>query len=530
MNAAGRMIACVFALAATISSAATSAAGASPSRHDITFAGSPFGIAWGLYYGDAGVDRVVYMPLLRQIGSRFTKLYVFWDQVQPQPDRFDWQAMDAFVGQLQSSDEALVSIFSSSSWGTRRVVDRSRITDNDSATAHYLPPSPARDLREYRRFVFETVRRYRGKIRYWQNDAEPNNPLYWLGSKEEFVAQLKVFYEAVHAADPAALVVVGGYDGVFNPPEAGPPYPGQEVGLAFFDHVMKEGGNAFDVFDLRLYGNPYTIAGRVNHLRERMHALGYSKPFFCTEYDGPLYFEFAENLRQAPEILDLLLGEVDALIKGESEQRTPATQARVADVYARMSSLPPQTQMFLPGAAEALDQKLRRLQSRDLVIRNVLALAAGVQKTIYWQLTGDSEDAQMRQTVWGLIYGKVGLMDIDSRGVVRKRYAPADAFARMTAALDGVSAVARVALPENPSIQLFEVQRRGRGPVFVVWDRRDPFYGEDQAAIRVGWSWSARSAKAIDVLGSGVVTTVAEERISLPVSVTPIFVESAESK
>jgi hypothetical protein len=97
---------------------------------------------------------------------------------------------------------------------------------------------------------------------------------------------LKVFHKAVKDADPAAVVVLGGYDGLFGPPGTYP-LPNQQAGLDFFDYVLKEGRNAFDVFDLRLYADPCTIVPRVEFMRQKMISLGYDKPIISTEYGGP---------------------------------------------------------------------------------------------------------------------------------------------------------------------------------------------------------------------------------------------------
>ena len=185
------------------------------------------------------------------------------------------------MDQLNSPEEGLISLFSTSQWATVR-------------PATLLPPSPAKNPDDYYHFVYNVVKHCKGRVRYWQNDAEPNSPLYWSGTKEEFVAELKIFYKAVKDADPAAVVVVGGYDGMFGPPGTHQ-FPNQQVGLDFFDYVLKEGREAFDVFDLRLYGDPYTIVPRVDFMRQKMLALGYDKPIICTEYGGPNLFEFPEN-------------------------------------------------------------------------------------------------------------------------------------------------------------------------------------------------------------------------------------------
>jgi hypothetical protein len=194
--------------------------------------GSPLGIAWGILYGYLGVKAEEFMPQVRELGGGFTKIYLTWNQIEPQKGKYDWSAVDAFVNQLKSPEEGLISLFSSSQWAVKR-------------PAVLLPPSPARDPEDYYRFVSELVKHCKGHVRYWQNDSEPNNPIYWSGTKEEFVAQLKVFHKAVKDADPSATVVVGGYDGLFGPPGTRP-FPNQQAGLDFFDYVLKASEHSTD--------------------------------------------------------------------------------------------------------------------------------------------------------------------------------------------------------------------------------------------------------------------------------------------
>lgn len=46
--------------------------------------GSPLGIAWGILYGYEGVKAEEYMPQLRELGAGFTKVYLFWNQIEPE--------------------------------------------------------------------------------------------------------------------------------------------------------------------------------------------------------------------------------------------------------------------------------------------------------------------------------------------------------------------------------------------------------------------------------------------------------------
>jgi len=143
----------------------------------ITLQGSPFGIANGFLYGYQGVTAYEFMPTVRRLGAGFTKTYLFWNQVEPKRGTYDWTAVDAFVNQLKSPDEGLVGVFSASEWAVTK-------------PSTLLPPSPAKNPDDYYRFIFDLVSHCRGRVRYWQNDAEPNSPIYWGGTKEEFVAAL----------------------------------------------------------------------------------------------------------------------------------------------------------------------------------------------------------------------------------------------------------------------------------------------------------------------------------------------------
>jgi hypothetical protein len=471
-----------------------------PDELAITMPGSPIGAGWFFVYGYQEVPAVIYLPTLRELGGGVTKVYLFWDQIEPKQGQYNWSAVDAFVNQLQSPEEGLIALFSSSEWATRQ-------------PAALLPPSPAKNLDDYYRFVYDLVKHCKGKVRYWQNDSEPNNPVYWSGTKEEFVAQLRAFYEAVKDADPSAVVVCGGYDGLFIPPGV-PPFPNQEAGLTFFDYVLREGRDAFDVFDLRLYIDPYTIPGRVEYIRQKMRALGYDKPIISTEYGGPNLFEFPENL----QYVSLVMSWSQAVAEGDEKGR-PANP--IAQLYAKMDTLAPQTQMFMLGCPPELDAKYQRIQSRSLVMRNLLAFSAGVQKTLYWDFLAAHG---ARDDLMTLMYGKIGLVGY-ADGNLTKSSVTGEAFQRMAKALHGVRQVTRMAVPDRPSIYLFRVDRGARGPLYVVWERRDAFSGEDSPAVPFGFPWRFAKASAVDALGAAVPVQVKDGRLSLPVSLTPIYVE-----
>jgi hypothetical protein len=154
-------------------------------------------------------------------------------------------------------------------------------------------------------------------------------------------------------------------------------------------------------------------------------------------------------------------------------------------------------------------------------MRNVFALAAGVQKTLYWQLLDIRTN---RDNMMTLMYGKIGLLGHEN-GALTKRYPTADAYQRMAKALAGVREVKQIDVPGKPSIFLWEVDRGQRGSAFVVWERRDELTGEDSPPVPFDCAWTGKKATAVDVFGQTVPVQVTGGQLRLAISVTPIFIE-----
>ena len=217
-----------------------------------------------------------------------------------------------------------ITVCSSSRWATQQATD-------------FLPPSPAKDLHTYYKFVFRLVRHCAGRVRFWQCDNEPSNVgLTWLGTPQDYVAQLQVMHRAVREADPTAAVVLGGAP--YTLPASTPDSPERQ----FYDVLLRDGRDAFDVFDLHLYGPVEEIVADIETVRSMMRAIGYEKPLVVGEYNAPwpnLYPEATAAMEQA----------IAAVAQGSDDTSQTPERAGLADLYERMASLPPQLQMFMRG-------------------------------------------------------------------------------------------------------------------------------------------------------------------------------------
>ena len=60
----------------------------------------------------------------------------------------------------------------------------------------------------------------------------------------------------------------------------------------------------------------------------------------------------------------------------------------------------------------------------------------------------------------------------------------------------------------------------------MVWERRDPFGGEDDPPVPFDWPWPATRAAAVDAFGEGQPAEVVDGRVHLRVSNTPLLLSA----
>ena len=469
------------------------------------------GVVRGISYGLFGPPGE-FVPQARALGAGLIRAYLYWGQVEPEPGRYRWDAVDALLEQLSGDEEAWVTLCSSSPWGTRVPTD-------------FQPQSPARDERSYAGFVRQVVRRCAGRVRYWQCNNEPSNTgLLWSGTAAEYVEQLRIFHREVKAADPAAAVVLGGcgYDVLSSEPGS--------AARQFFGHLAGAGRDAFDLFSVHLYGDPAAVPDYLETARQLMREHGYLKPVVVGELAGPEPFEFPEAMAVMQQVLAEAFAQAPPAqstgeLAAQAGQASPERRAMAA-LYDRMGDLPPALQMFMAGCPPELEARRHRIACRQLVARTLLALAGGVRRTAYWNLAPEYPGPVDHQQVMHLLIGKLPLLGYRD-GVPGGRHPAADAFALLARQLAGAQAVTRHEAAGPPTLHAVTVDRAGRGPLLVLWDHRDAFHGEDEPPVTVAWPWPAAAAAVTDAFGQSRTVAARDGQLRLPVSATPLFIEEA---
>lgn len=445
----------------------------------VTFSEYPLGVAFGASY-----TGQTFMPHIRKLGVRMSKVVVYWHQIEPQEGQYRWCLIDNLLNQLKADDEILITVFTSSTWGTE-------------GKGKGFPPY---DYNKYYRFIYNLVRHCQGKVKYWTRDTEPASPFHWDKNKaHEYVKTQKYFYQAVKAADPKALVVDVSMNGVFK--------KGKPAGSQFFDYVLKNGQNYFDILDIRLYWDLYTIPYRVGWFLKRMRDCGYVKPIITTEYGGPVPQEFPTDLAKVRK---------QYWEKGQRPGTKGEQEAIWKRIYEARGNLPSTIQMFFTNISQELEGKRDRIHCRDIVQRTVLALSCGVKRAWYWSLTAKWD------TVHGPhpIFGKLRLMDQQ----FKKRFKPYYTYKLMAEKLRGITSIERV-VKKNTKIFLFKITRYGVDDLLIGWEKRDRFHGENEPPTNLSLQISAENVKITDVFGNNEVQHVKEGSIQLQLTDTPLFVE-----
>ncbi len=466
--------------------------------------GIKLGIVRGISFGVFGAPDD-FMPQVRALGAGLARIYLTWNQVEPQPGRYDWAIVDALLAQLQSGDEIWVTVVSSSRWATQQATD-------------FLPASPANDLSAYLRFVEALVGHCRGTVAYWQCNNEPSNAGLWAGSAADYAAQAIAFADAVRRTDRGAKIVLGGcgYDVLSAPADA--------TSRKFFGEVLSRAGNAFDLFAVHLYDDPRRIPEHIGDVRAMMRAHGYERPVVVGEYGGPTLLQFPQLDGVMQQVMmEAFSNAAPSLDSADlrTAVETPDRQA-MRLLYERIADLPPELQMFMRGCPPALEAKRHRIACREMVTRNLLAMAEGVTRTLCWDLAPEVPNYRDPFNLMGFLSDKLALMDFDGT-VLKKREPAAETFRRLASALEGAVKARR--LEVRSGVVSVAVDRAGRGPLNVLWSEADPFI-EDAPPVLVELPWEAPEALAVDVFGSERKLSSREGQLSLGVTTTPVLVSA----
>jgi len=228
--------------------------------------------------------------MVADLGFTWTKYLVYWKDAQPRKGgALDFHFYDDWVDSARAKGlRVIIRVDDPPSWAT-------------GTTAKNAPPINDSDLAD---FMYQLVAHFRGRVDAWELWSEPNLNYEWGFTRPDparFARMLQAVYPRVKAADPQALLIVGGLStagGDFN--DTG---NDDHIGdLGYLTLLARAGAQGyFDAIGTHPYGGPYppeqdydidnttTPVGLYFRRAELQHqawlqATGQDMPFWATEF------------------------------------------------------------------------------------------------------------------------------------------------------------------------------------------------------------------------------------------------------
>lgn len=249
---------------------------------------APFGIVANVANRVRRDEIGTAVGLMREAGVQWQREEIFWDRVQKRPDGpFIW---DGSAEGFYDYDTAIAAQVEAG-------INVVGLLDYNPYWFKSKNPPPEAWMDDWGKFVYAAVARYgreRNLITHWELWNEPNvrESGYESGLYEikHFVRMLAVGRAAAKAADPRAVIIMGGVSGIPERPE-----PFNYDWLEYLDLAGQEGGwDEVDILAIHFYQpmapeRPFTRYGRSANLRGELAHLDIlqqrygPKPVWMTE-------------------------------------------------------------------------------------------------------------------------------------------------------------------------------------------------------------------------------------------------------
>jgi hypothetical protein len=146
------------------------------------------GTRYGIYGRQGGPIGAVAGTSTKWVKEEFR-----WDWVEPSRDRWTWAFMDEAVDDERAKGMDILGLLDyTAGWAVGQ----------SAPVSTAVPPA---DL--WTNYVTQTVNRYKDRVHVWEVWNEPNMPVFWAGSKEDFANLQRLTYDTIKRADPGATVL-----------------------------------------------------------------------------------------------------------------------------------------------------------------------------------------------------------------------------------------------------------------------------------------------------------------------------------
>lgn len=181
-----------------------------PGSHAAAF---ELGLHMDLTYNGNALQRAAAIHNAKALGAKVSRNSLLWYKIEAVHGIRDWTIPDSVVHELLDSGiEPLFCIYGTPSWANG-------VSPTTAGYYLYVPQNKAafhKWLGEYKDFVTEAVKRYKGKVRKWELWNEENEHYFWKPkpNADLYFQWFKEIQAAIKAVDPSAEVALGGLAGL----------------------------------------------------------------------------------------------------------------------------------------------------------------------------------------------------------------------------------------------------------------------------------------------------------------------------
>jgi len=375
-----------------------------------------------------------------ELGNQGARFVVPWYLIEPEEGVFTFDLLDNVVDQHYAEGiQLLLTIKCNSVWGTTS-------PGGPGTSASSFP----KNMSQYERFIQTLTERYLNKVSYWQIENEVFEPSkYWNGTKEEYIDLLHHASETIHSVDPLAIVVLQGFaSSMFTLLNEG-----NETVQTFFEYILEEGQEYFDVVDFHQYWEPQDTYQSITLLKDTMQRFGYEKPLICTEagdLDIRLFQKHISNPDDPIPIIEKLLS-------------IPVVQVKIYQILSDGKV----TEEELINFASFLKNHWRTqpllecYQAENLVKRLGISLSQGVRQ-LYWLGMQETTAASSVDWYWTM------MPLITETGRKKPHYYT---YKLVIEKLHDFTSVEELQI--QPDIHVIRFNKTDQNPIYIAWSSSD---------------------------------------------------------
>ncbi|MCX5700082.1 MAG: beta-galactosidase [Candidatus Omnitrophica bacterium] len=202
---------------------------------------NPFGVleflhwnhSWNSYKYACVGDWDKAVKLMKEAGVGWVRMDFLWQDIEPSEGEFDFDKYDQIVELLNENNIQILGLLNySASWA--------------SASKDWNCPPQNNEV--FVKYAVKVIKRYKGKVNYWEVWNEPDSAVYWSNQDglKSYCSLLKDVYIAAKKVNPDCKILNGGL----------------AHGLSSINRLYDNGAkNYFDILNLHFFETPLHEGG-----------------------------------------------------------------------------------------------------------------------------------------------------------------------------------------------------------------------------------------------------------------------------